>query len=296
MEKVIPKYTIEQLNQCDHGVRMNIDIRRLEDHIARSSGVRFPHRHDFYNLIYITRGSGIHDVDFKRFKVLPHQLFFMNDSHVHEWYLSPDVSGFTMFFKKEFYNVAEPIYSLPNLPFFHNSVNEAQMVVFEPEEAKVVEHLFEDMLSEFVRNHKHCEAIIKTILKIILIRSLRIYQPHFERNGSSHNLSKLHQFESLIEHNFIQIKAVKDYANLMNLSPNYLNAITSACIGKSAGEMIRDRIILETKRLLAHSSLSICEMAYKLGFEDCSYFIRIFKKAVGFTPEQFRKSLMERKN
>ncbi|MBK6979424.1 MAG: helix-turn-helix domain-containing protein [Cytophagaceae bacterium] len=296
MEKVIPKYTIEQLNQCDHGVRMNIDIRRLEDHLQRSSDVRFPHRHDFYNLIYITRGSGTHDVDFKRFTVVPHQLFFMNDSHVHEWNLSPDVTGFTMFFKKEFYNVAEPIYSLPNLPFFHNSVNEAQMVVFEPEEASIVEHLFEDMLIEFSNNQKHCEAIVKTMLKIILIRSLRIYQPQFERNGSLHNLSKLHLFESLIEQNFMRTKSVKDYAKIMNLSPNYLNAISSACIGKSAGEMIRDRIILETKRLLAHSSLSICEMSYKLGFDDCSYFIRIFKKAVGFTPEQFRKSVLERNN
>jgi AraC family transcriptional regulator, transcriptional activator of pobA len=291
LNRSIPKYTIEQINQCDQHVKMNLDIRRLEDHIAMMTDVVFPHRHDFYNLIYITQGSGTHDIDFKQFEVVPNQLFFMNDGQVHEWNLSADIKGFTMFFKKEFYNVAEPIFSLPNLPFFHNSANEAQMVVFEQNEAKVCEHFFEDMLNEFKKGQTHHEAIIKTLLKIILIRSLRVYEPHYSTSGSKLVLTKIRQFEGLIEKSYQSLKGVKEYASLLNMTPNYLNAICSTTLGKTAGEMIRDRVILEAKRLLIHSPLSICEMGYALGYDDCSYFIRMFKKSVGQTPEQFRTQL-----
>lgn len=284
----IPKYSIEQLNKCDQHIKMNVDIRRLEDHIANMEGLVFPHRHDFYNLVYIVQGSGTHDIDFKRFEVVPNQLFFMNDNQVHEWNLSDDVKGFTMFFKKEFYTVAEPIFSIPHLPFFHNASNEAQMVVFDKNEGEVFEHYFEDILAEFQNGQAHSQAIIKTLLKIMLIKSLRVHQPQYQSSGSSLIHAKIGQFELLIEQHFGAIKGVKDYAAKMNMTPNYLNAICSKALGKTAGEMIRDRVLLEAKRLLIHSPLSVCEMAYSLGYDDCSYFIRMFKKAVGLTPEQYR--------
>ncbi len=145
-----------------------------------------------------------------------------------------------------------------------------------------------DIYNEFQKGLAFNEAIIKTLLKIILIRALRIYEPNYTDSGSNLNITKVRQFESLIEQNYSKLKGVKEYANLLNLTPNYLNAICSKTVGKSAGEMVRDRVILEAKRLLIHSSLSICEMGYKLGYDDCSYFIRIFKKDVGKTPEQFR--------
>lgn len=288
MQKIIPTYTIEQLNRCDAHIRMNVDIRRLEDHVKNVDGVHFPHRHDFYNLIFITQGSGTHDIDFRRFEVVPNQLFFMNDGQVHEWDLSADITGYTLFFKREFYNVAEPIFSLPHLPFFHNSANEAQMVVFEKIDATMIINAFEEIYTEFHQKKAHNEAIIKTLLKIILIRSLRAYQPNFTENVASIGVTKIRQFEDLIEKKYKVLKGVKDYADLMNMTPNYLNAICSKTVGKTAGEMIRERIVLEAKRLLIHSSMSVCEIGYKLGYDDCSYFIRMFKKDVGITPEQFR--------
>lgn len=291
MRQKIPKYSIEHLNQCDQHIRMNLDIRRLEDHIQNSKDVKFPHRHDFYNLLYITQGSGTHEIDFNKFDVVPNQLFFMNDGQVHSWQLSDDVKGFTFFFKKEFYNVAEPIFSLPNLPFFHNSANEAQMVIFQPEEGQVIEHFFEDMLNEFEKGLAFNDAIIKTILKIILIRSLRVYQPNFNTQGSNLNISKIRAFEGFIETHYHELKGVKDYAQLMNMTPNYLNFLCSSILGKSAGEMIRERAVLEAKRLLIHSTYSVCEIGYKLGYDDCSYFIKVFKRIVGETPEHFRLNL-----
>jgi AraC family transcriptional regulator, transcriptional activator of pobA len=117
---------------------------------------------------------------------------------------------------------------------------------------------------------------------------LRAYQPQFKSSGSDLNISKIRSFEKLIETHYKDYKSVKDFADKLNITPNYLNAICTKTIGRTAGEIIRDRVILEAKRLLLHSSMSVCEMAYHLGYDDCSYFIRVFKKDVGSTPEQFR--------
>lgn len=82
----------------------------------------------------------------------------------------------------------------------------------------------------------------------------------------------------------------KEYAGLLFITPNHLNALCKASVGKSAGEMIRDRLLLEAKRMLANSAMSVSEIAYDLRFEDNAYFSRFFKKYTGHTPEEFRKT------
>ena len=288
MQKSIPIITIEQLNSCDKNILMKLDVRRLEDHLKTLSSADFPHRHDFYNLIYIKQGSGTHDIDFKRFIVEPNQMFFMNDGQVHDWNLSADTVGYTLFFKKEFYEVIEKGLSLQALPFFNNSNNDAPMVIFSEEESQRIENLFEEIIIEFKANQPHRDTLIKSLLKIILIHSIRIYQPLFKGDSTELNVSKIRSFEMLIEKHFKEYKSVKNFADKLNITANYLNAICTKTIGRTAGELIRDRVILEAKRLLLHSSISVCEMAYHLGYDDCSYFIRVFKKEVGSTPEQFR--------
>lgn len=290
MKPPIPSYTIEQLNSCDKNIMMKVDIRRLEIHKNELKAVDFPHRHDFYNLIYIKQGSGTHHIDFKRFEVEAKQMFFMNDGQVHEWELSEETTGYTLFFKKEFYEVMEKNLALAALPFFNNSNNDAPVVLFSAEQSQTIENLFEEIITEFKANNPHRETLIKSYLKIILIHSLRVYQPLFKGDNTELNISKIRSFEKLIEKHFREYKSVKDFGDKLNITANYLNAICTKTVGRTAGEMIRDRVILEAKRLLLHSSISVCEMAYHLGYDDCSYFIRVFKKDVGFTPEQFRQS------
>jgi YesN/AraC family two-component response regulator len=267
---------------------MKLDVRRLEDHLKTLSPADFPHRHDFYNIIYIKHGSGEHEIDFRKYLVEPKQIFFLNEGQVHDWNLSDDTVGYTLFFKKEFYEVIEKGLSLQALPFFNHSHNNAPMVVFSYEDCQRIENLFEEIIIEFKANQPHRDTLIKSLLKIILIHSIRIYQPLFKGDCTEPNVSKIRSFEMLIEKHFKEFKSVKDFADKLNITANYLNAICTKTIGRTAGELIRDRVILEAKRLLLHSSISVCEMAYHLGYDDCSYFIRVFKKEVGSTPEQFR--------
>lgn len=89
----------------------------------------------------------------------------------------------------------------------------------------------------------------------------------------------------------MQLRLPKEYAALLYVTPNYLNAFCRHMLGKSAGEIIRNRVLLEAKRLLINADMSIAAIAYQLNFADNSYFTKFFKKYAGVTPEEFRKNI-----
>jgi len=101
----------------------------------------------------------------------------------------------------------------------------------------------------------------------------------------------LQNFRRLIDQHYLSIKLPREYADLLYVTPNHLNALCQDLLGKTAGEVIRDRILLEAKRLLTNADMTVSQIAYDLNFQDNSYFNRFFKKYVGVTPDEFRKQL-----
>ncbi|MCY1313949.1 HTH-type transcriptional activator Btr [compost metagenome] len=93
----------------------------------------------------------------------------------------------------------------------------------------------------------------------------------------------------MIEKNYITEKSPSQYADWMNISPKHLNRITKTVIGKTASEVIADRIILEAKRRFLHTKNSFSAIAESLGYEDYAYFSKLFKKSSGLTPTGFLK-------
>ena len=96
------------------------------------------------------------------------------------------------------------------------------------------------------------------------------------------------RFLQLVERNFLAIVSVRDYAEMLNVTSNHLIETTKRTLGKPAGRIIRERLLLEAKRLLCYSNMSASDIAYHLSFEDPSYFSRFFKKYTGVCPMEFR--------
>jgi AraC-like DNA-binding protein len=95
-------------------------------------------------------------------------------------------------------------------------------------------------------------------------------------------------FRSLLEHNFTTVKSPMDYAKKLNISTPYLNECVKNTTGYAVSWHIQQRIVLEAKRLLYHSNRSVKEIAGELGYEDHSYFVRLFTKVSKMTPLAFR--------
>jgi AraC-like DNA-binding protein len=97
------------------------------------------------------------------------------------------------------------------------------------------------------------------------------------------------RFKDLIAKHYLQKQTVKAYAQMLCITPDHLNKIVKATAGKTALELIKDRILADAKALLHYSTMNISEIAYSLGFESNSYFARLFRKKIGVAPGQYRR-------
>ena len=99
------------------------------------------------------------------------------------------------------------------------------------------------------------------------------------------------QFRQALEHHYHELHTVKAYADLLHISTKSLTSYVSVCTRSTTLKLINERIILEAQRLLSYSELKIKEIAYQLGFEDPSYFVKFFKQQTGYLPAQIRNQI-----
>jgi AraC-like DNA-binding protein len=156
--------------------------------------------------------------------------------------------------------------------------------------------LFEDIIGESEKPGRMGTDLIRTLLLQIFILLARTDHENQHKQPSAYNYTLIKNFRQLIEQNFTMLRLPKDYARLLYITPNHLNAISNDMLGMPAGEVIRNRVVLEAKRLLINLDLSISEIADKLNFSDNSYFTKFFKSNTGQTPEEFRKNAVKNKN
>jgi AraC-like DNA-binding protein len=108
-----------------------------------------------------------------------------------------------------------------------------------------------------------------------------------QRNPTDNQQEKISQLEDLIDRNYKSLKFPKEYAELMNMSQKHLNRIVKLNLNKTISALISDRVVLEAKRMLLHSSSSISQIAFELGYIENGYFFRLFKNKTGQTPTEF---------
>ncbi len=286
MEKHIPIFDICTLSENKED---DILISRLSEYFLKYSDLHFPHRHSFYHLIFFTKGGGSHSIDFDRFDVQKHQIYFMIPGQVHTWEFEGEVQGYVVNFSTAFFQsfLLRPEY-IETFSFFGGNTKDG--VINLPEEkAAIVQTIFEELVEQSNDCKDHRWDMIRVLLLKIFIT---IEQKKVEENKqdiTSYNYALLKNFQKLIEKNYKKLKLPMEYAALLYITPNHLNGLCKDYTGIAAGELIRNRVILEAKRMLINQHLSIAEIAYELNFNDNSYFTKFFKKQVGVTPEEFRK-------
>ena len=290
MKSSIPVYDIDSIS---HSQNDDILVSRFDVYSKDHQHLHSPHRHKFYHFVLFTEGSGTHAVDFQRFEVKPYQVYFMIPGQVHSWNFAGPVNGYIVNFSETFFQsfLHRPDY-LEKFSFFSGSVTDQVLDIPEEFRDKIVV-LFENILEEQKSNGKMAFDYIRTLLLNIFILISRFATDHQQSTGSTYNYTLLRNFQNLIERNYTTLRLPKEYAKLLYITPNHLNALCNDMLGIPAGEVIRNRTILEAKRLLINLELSISEIAYQLNFADNSYFTKFFKKQAGVTPEEFRRKALK---
>jgi AraC family transcriptional activator of pobA len=284
--KKYPIYNIQRFN-CT-SVNSDLYINTFKNHLIDHSFVEEPHRHNSYVLVFFTKGSGTHEIDFDVFLIQPGSMFFLQPGQMHHWNLSDDVEGFVIFYSQEMYNLYFGQKTIADYPFYSSVDNKPEMV-FEVSESKAILPYFESLIVETQLNQLLKQDKIMNLLDIIHIEIARKYSETHLHEAHSYNV-KIKNFEVLLEQNFKTEKSPFFYASQLNITLKHLNRICNEMLQKTTTEVITARIILEAKRMLMDKKFTVNEVATELGFDDYSYFTRLFKKHTGMTPTDFRIS------
>jgi len=147
------------------------------------------------------------------------------------------------------------------------------------------------IFEEIQKSDEYSQDIVLNLLHLFLLESRRIFDQQYQEPKEVTEETPdntIIRFKQLIEENYTKQKNVSPYAEMLNINASCLNELTKRTTGITAGELIRNRVIDETKKLLFSGSLSGKEIAFQLGFDDPAYFSRFFKKYTGNTLKEFR--------
>ncbi len=284
----IPVYNLDQLTALSTE-KTSIGVKRLEQGFRHKESIISSHRHNFYQIIWVTKGNGAHLIDFHTYPISPATLYFLSPGQVHEWKITEAVFGYIIAFTSAlFSSTLQGRTILSELPYFY-PINTQPSLYVGDEQAAVFNNLIERIESEYQASLVDREAMLSAYIQILLIEAKRIYGSKQTIHSITSSVLLTKQFLFLVEENFLIQTRVSEYAKQLSITANHLNETVKQTIGKTAGELIRERLLLEAKRWLIHSDLNISEIAHALKFEDPSYFGRFFKRYMHCSPKDFRQ-------
>jgi AraC family transcriptional regulator, transcriptional activator of pobA len=271
--------------QKEPDITENFSIRDVRDLLAGKDLVQELHRHDFFHILAVEKGTGHHEIDFSSYEVCDHSVFFMRPGQVHQLALKAGSNGFLMEFKNDFYFPHDRVSNQ-----LLRKASNKNLCHLDAERFGKLLSLLAYIFQEYTDKQEGYHEVIKANLGIFFIELVR--HRHDRKSSSNDNTpymqERLEEFLELLETHISDQKQVSQYADMLNLSSYQLNAITKATLDKTCSELINEYIILESKRYLLATSNQVNQIADHLGFEDISYYIRFFKKNTGYSPESFR--------
>lgn len=260
----------------------------------RHFSVKYPHRHDFFEVLYLLKGSGFHVIDGNKYEIGPPCVFFMSPGQAHKLELSHDIEGYIFIFTSDFYLLNRSNQnSLIEFPFFYTiHQDNPPLLLGNEHDIRFLESLFRRSIAEITRPGNYTLDLLRSLLDLILTTCASRYQAteNLRNKGKGQILVK--RFFHLVEENNQKNLSLSDYANMIGVTANHLTQTVKLLTGKTSSQIVKAKQLLEIKRLLVHTNLSVSEIANQLNFEDQSYFTKFFKRETGLTPLQYRSDAL----
>ncbi len=273
------------IHKLNDRASIGLEIRHTSsDKLKKAGHILGAHRDDHYLFFMMESGTITMMIDFNQIiieapsicYILPGQVHHsVADDHAEGWFMAVDTS----LVPNEYRAIFE--YSLsPPHPHRLNAERYQQCHT-------LIRLLFEQFSSK--ADGAFYSQLTHSLLSSFLgMAACGFIQPENTHQQTSRPWQIIHQFKQLLTENMLTIKQPAAYAALLNISESYLNETLKKTTGSSVTYLITNAVILEAKRLLYYSGLSVKEIAHELGYEDHTYFSRLFKKVTEMTPLEFK--------
>ncbi len=283
--------------KSDHSNIEGIEIFTLENLINRANSNKGfdhdpekAHQLEFYMLVFYTEGKTKQLVDFMWHEVQKNTIIYLVKGQINAFQFNEEVKGFVILFTEEYFK--ERLSKLPKdtvIRLFTSHLFSPKVKI--TESSRVIDYikLFYD---EFYReeNTFNKKNIINYLYNIVFskLETLKKDQTFYLQDSSK--LEVFLKFKSLVEENFSKSRNAEFYAKKLNITYKHLNVISKAVINSTAKQFIDEVVILEAKRQLINSSIKSTELAYLMGFDDPTNFVKYFKKHTKLTPNSFKNN------
>jgi len=245
-----------------------------------------PHRHDFYHLFWIESGNGIFVSDGRSYPLTRGSLIFVSPGQVHAWKWNDTLKGYVLCFEPAslFSGNDRPYRLLHDLAQFSATTRDRATFQVAGSTYRILRVAFKNLADEFHGSAEFRCDMVRSQITALLIRLHRLClsTPLVEVQGYSTQLTN--RFLSLLEKEAGKLQRTRYYTSALSVSPRILVDAVLAETGKSPSAWIRDRSLLEARRLLIYTDLTISEIAYRLNFRNVSYFVRFYRRLVGVPP------------
>jgi len=275
-------------NTLPTGTREGIIIAKTTfNGLPDSKEVERSHRDNGYLFILQEKGSTNIEIDFQKHIIEASSIIYIHPNQVHRVIAFNNATTCSWIItaenlQPEFLKLLEDITPANVLPLTTETlavISEAASMCIKLS-ARKHEKLYDFILKE------SCNTLVVLVISQYLAESKPTgYYSRFEVTTKA--------FKSALERDFKTVKSPSKYARYLNISTPYLNECVKVSTGHSVSQHIQQRIVLEAKRLLYHSNKSVKEIAVELGYDDYSYFTRLFVRINGMTPLTFRSKNFE---
>lgn len=253
----------------------------LQNDGTKKSGT--PVRFGFYAMILCLHGGSKRSVNQYEYIIKQHSLQLLPPSTIHSFEDTQERSEYyVILFEKSYINMDKSME-------FHD--NNFEPVDLSPNIFNKVKELYEEIDTELKNKSENFMLYVRMLLsQIVLILQREKLQVIVSVKQSKSDLI-CSRFLCLVEENFLKLKNISDYAQIIEITPKHLSETLKEKLGKSALYFIHKRTIKEAEYLLAYTQMSIYAIAQRLNFQDASQFSRFFKQHKGLSPKNYRIKL-----
>ena len=246
------------------------------------------HRHEYYELLFLLDGSGTHMIDLAEHPVSPSCMHLVSPGQVHALQRSNDARGVVVVFDR---TIVFPNWTTEDIRTLYHRPSASPVLPISDHQLVPVLAMIQLLEDECALVNAGIQRTAMSLLAAVLAKCAACSIEAFPELGSGKEDDIVRRFVQEVDTDFATVRSPHTYADRYAISVGYLSKRTHERLGRTAGEVIQDRCMLEAKRLLLHSSLSAKEVAAAIGFEDPAYFSRLFKQVHGLSPLDFRKQI-----
>lgn len=282
---------LKDLNVKSESIHPGFHIFKFNETSKIAADALHPHLKTFFTIDFYADNLSKRQIGTTKVEDLTNSIAFNSPLQLFSVHTSngiPGEEGYSLLFGADFFEPKKHQYEIQHeFPYFKLNSNPAYKL--SQLDLPLIKNLFDTIYEEFKKDDSHKVEIVRSYVLVLLLQIKRVVGNATELVQLKRYQEITANFEELILKETSKYKTIADYADQLNITPIYLSECVKKATGVTAKKILSNYMTLRAKALLQQTTSSVAQIAYEMGFDEPTNFIKFFKNNEGITPAAFRK-------